>query len=178
MSPPTAADRDRFEALYRRHYPAVARYARRRTDAATADDVVAETFTVAWRRLDRVPDDALPWLLRVSSHELSTRRRRDRSDGDKARLAGVEADRAGRDPADAVGEREAVISALGSLSRTDCDALLLVAWDGLSLADGARVAGVTRLAFAMRVSRARRRLAAALRTSDAPLPTPILETTR
>jgi RNA polymerase sigma-70 factor (ECF subfamily) len=175
MSPPAAGDRERFETLYRRHFPAVARYARRRTDPATAEDVVAETFAIAWRRLDRVPDEALPWLLKVASHELASRRRRERSDGHKADLFRVHAEHSGRDPADAVGEREAVILALTSLSGPDCEALMLVAWDGLSLADGARVAGVTRLAFAMRVSRARRRLAVAL--DGAPLPLKILETT-
>ena len=31
-----------------------------------ADDIVAETFLVAWRRLDDVPDDAGPWLFGVA----------------------------------------------------------------------------------------------------------------
>lgn len=68
----------------------------------------------------------------------------------------------GRDPADLAGERDAVLRAFATLSERDREALRLVAWDDLSLADAARVAGVKRLAFAMRVSRARRRLAAAL----------------
>ncbi|MBE2319659.1 sigma-70 family RNA polymerase sigma factor [Solirubrobacter sp. CPCC 204708] len=162
------SDRARFESLFREHYPAVLRFARRRTDAATAEDVAAETFAVAWRRLERVPAEPLPWLYVVAARELSTRRRAAASDRVKAsRSADVAF---GRDPADALGERDAVLRAFARLSETDREALRLVAWDGLSLADGAKVAGTTRLAFAMRVSRARRRLGAALAAADDPAP--------
>ena len=62
--------RRRFEVLFRAHYPAVRRYADHRAIAgADADDLVAETFLVAWRRLDVVPeDDPLPWLLAVAAN--------------------------------------------------------------------------------------------------------------
>jgi len=56
---------DRFSEPYQAHYEAVSRYALRRTDPETARDVVAETFFVAWRRLNSVPADdaqAKPWL--------------------------------------------------------------------------------------------------------------------
>jgi RNA polymerase sigma-70 factor (ECF subfamily) len=49
------------------------------------------------------------------------------------------------------------------LGENDRDALRLVAWERLSLTDAARAAGVSRAAFAMRVHRARRRLAVQLR---------------
>jgi DNA-directed RNA polymerase specialized sigma24 family protein len=42
---------DRFTALYARHCGAVRAFAWRR-GPDEADDVVAETFLVAWRRLD------------------------------------------------------------------------------------------------------------------------------
>ena len=51
---------DRFEELFREHYRAVRGYALRRASGDLAQDVVSETFLVAWRRLDDVPDDALP----------------------------------------------------------------------------------------------------------------------
>lgn len=151
---------ERFEALYRTHYAAVLRFARRRTDPATAEDVAAETFAVAWRRLEKVPPDRpLPWLYTTAANELSNRRRKARSDEYKAAAAPRAT---GRDPADALAERDAVLRAFATLSETDREALRLVAWEGLSLADGARVAKTTRVAFAVRVSRARKRLAAAL----------------
>lgn len=78
-----------------------------------------------------------------------------------------------RDPAEELGERDAVVRALATLSEPDREALRLVAWDGLSLAAAAHVAGTTRVAFAMRVSRARRRLAAALERPGPTAATPV-----
>jgi RNA polymerase sigma-70 factor, ECF subfamily len=161
----------RFDALYREHSGEVRRYVRRRWDAQSADDVVADVFVVAWRRLADVPDDPLPWLLGVTRRILANRRRGDarehalrnriRSDqfiaavppGTDARLAGEE-----------------VWTALRTLSERDREALLLVAWEGLSTARAARVLGVRANTFAARLYRARRRFARALRaaqTSDA-----------
>ena len=60
----------RFEALYREHGGAVRRYVRRRAEAQSADDVVADVFVVAWRRLSDIPDDPLPWLLGVARRVL------------------------------------------------------------------------------------------------------------
>ncbi len=77
-----------------------------------------------------------------------------------------------RDRADALAARDGVVRSFAGLSDSDREALALVAWDGLDLACAARVAGTTRVAFAMRVSRARRRLAAALEEPDAALHSP------
>jgi RNA polymerase sigma-70 factor (ECF subfamily) len=159
---------ERFEDLYRAHYAAVLRFARRRTDPATAEDVAAETFAIAWRRLERIPpENPLPWLYTTAANELANRRRKARSDEYKAAAASHEI---GRDPADALAERDAVLRAFAELSATDREALRLVAWEGLSLADGARVAKTTRVAFAVRVSRARKRLAARLEAQAAAPP--------
>jgi len=48
---------------------------RRVTSSAELDlveDVVAETFLVAWRRLDDIPAEARPWLLGVARKTLTT----------------------------------------------------------------------------------------------------------
>ena len=42
----------RFEQMFTEHYAAVRGYALRRTSADAAQDTVAETFLVAWRRLE------------------------------------------------------------------------------------------------------------------------------
>ena len=36
------------------------------------DDIVSETFLVVWRRLDDVPEPALPWLLIVARNVVGT----------------------------------------------------------------------------------------------------------
>src|SRR5947209_42011 len=68
---------ERFEGLYVAHAGRVGAYVRRRAASSTADDVIADTFLVAWRRLDDVPDRALPWLLGVARRLLANERRRD-----------------------------------------------------------------------------------------------------
>jgi RNA polymerase sigma factor (sigma-70 family) len=147
----------RFEALFREHYRAVHRYALRRTDPATAEEIASETFTVCWRKLEAVPDPPLPWLYAVARKCLANRRRAD------ARRAGPDAAPApGRDPADQLAERDEILRAFVALGERDREALSLVAWEGLSLADAARAAGTSKAAFAMRLHRARRRLAAKL----------------
>ncbi|HET9559031.1 MAG TPA: sigma-70 family RNA polymerase sigma factor, partial [Actinomycetota bacterium] len=66
-----------FRQLYDAHMAGVWRYARRRCATATdADDVVAETFAIAWRKLDRIPDaEPLPWLYAVARRVLANHRR-------------------------------------------------------------------------------------------------------
>ena len=66
---------ERFEALYGANAGAVLAYALRRTSAANADDVVAEVFLVAWRRLADVPADERIWLLGVARRVLANQRR-------------------------------------------------------------------------------------------------------
>lgn len=70
----------RYCSLFDRHHREVYAYCRRRTDAETAADCFAETFLVAWRRLDDVPDGdaALGWLYGVARRVLANEFRRTR----------------------------------------------------------------------------------------------------
>src|SRR5579863_6616292 len=70
--------RRRFEELFERHHGHVAAYARRRADASLVEDVVEETFLIAWRALDRVPAQALPWLYGIAWRVLANQRRGER----------------------------------------------------------------------------------------------------
>jgi RNA polymerase sigma-70 factor (ECF subfamily) len=168
-----------FEALFDAHQRGVRAYALRRGAGASADDVVAETFLVAWRRLDAVDEDPLPWLLGVARRVLSNERR-----GERRRLAlfdrllGVDGPPA-PEPTAVLDERLA--GALAGLSPTERDALLLVAWEGLSPDRAARAAGCSAATFRVRLHRARRHVARAL-NSDAQRPEdatpPSLERTR
>jgi DNA-directed RNA polymerase specialized sigma24 family protein len=62
---------ERFTDLYDRHYRSVLGYALLRTEHGMAEDVSSETFLIAWRRLDELPDPALPWLLGVARNLLA-----------------------------------------------------------------------------------------------------------
>lgn len=56
--------------LYEQFAGRVLAYARRHANRDDAEDVVAETFHVAWRRRDVVPDEPLPWLIGVAHNVL------------------------------------------------------------------------------------------------------------
>ena len=61
----------------RRAPPALLRYAARRVGVDEAADVVAAVFTIAWRKIEQMPSDALPWLYRIAGFEvLNVGRRR------------------------------------------------------------------------------------------------------
>lgn len=161
--------RGRLEALFSRHAAAVRAYAARRVPAAEADDVTSEVFVVAWRRLDDVPDDALPWLLACARRVVANRRRSSR------RQAALRA-RLGRERRGVVMHPIAGSSlrdALASLSAGDREVLMLVAWEGLDASRAAVVVGCSPRAFAMRLHRARRRLARAMGELDRPAPDPM-----
>src|ERR1700689_3282677 len=66
---------DRFRELFESHHADVAAYVSRRAPASLAEDVVEETFLVAWRSLERVPGDPLPWLYGVARRTLANQLR-------------------------------------------------------------------------------------------------------
>jgi RNA polymerase sigma factor (sigma-70 family) len=165
-----------FEQLYRRHAGRVLAYALRRTSPAVADDVVADVFLVAWRRLDDMPADELAWLLGVARRVLANRRRGDRrATALHDRLAFEHRDVTGDpsgggaagDAGDAGDVDERVLTALDRLAERDRELLMLIAWEGLSHTEVAQVLGVRRGTVAVRLHRARQQFAAALAAQDA-----------
>jgi RNA polymerase sigma factor (sigma-70 family) len=161
---------ERFEALYRQHFRGVLGYALARLEPERAKDAVAETFLVAWRRLSDVPPDPAAWLFGVARKVIAEQLRADsRRDALADRLAspGWQLRPAGpADPADQVVQREAALTALAQLTERDRETLTLLAWHGLSTGQAADVLGVSSLGFAVRLHRARRRLATALAAAD------------
>jgi RNA polymerase sigma-70 factor (ECF subfamily) len=149
-----------FETLYRDHFQRVAAYLLTRSDRALAQDALARTFEIAWRRIDDVPGDALPWLFGVARKVLADlHRTRGRTDALFERMSSAIAGNEGLpDHAEATLERLSAIEALRSLSILDREALLLVAWDGLTEKQAAQALGCSRGAFALRIHRARGRL--------------------
>lgn len=169
MSPPTDdPDEPWFTAMVAVTLPRVTAYVRRR--ARDPDDVVAEVFATAWRHRHDLPDPALPWLLRVASHQVL---HADRSEMRRRRLGervagtgpAVEPDHATGTVArlDAVARVDAALERLSPLDR---EVLRLSAWEELTPTDLAVVLACSTTAAKVRLHRARRRFAAALLLVD------------
>jgi RNA polymerase sigma-70 factor, ECF subfamily len=182
---PSMSAAERFEALYTGSYQEISGYVRRRVPPDAADDVVAQVFTVAWRRFGQVPSppqDRL-WLFGVARncaaehHRAATRwlRLRARLSQEPAAAAYVPSpggpDGAGPDPGP-------VLAALASLRPAEREALQLVLWDELSHTEAAAVLGCTVNAFELRYRRARNRVRDALAApwADAARGTPTSDT--
>ncbi|MFC4586853.1 RNA polymerase sigma factor [Sphaerisporangium corydalis] len=152
-------DSQRFTTTYDECRQRVWAYVVSRAGRQIADEVVSETFAIAWRRLDDMPEPALPWLLGVARNVLRDNIRAEirRESLANEMRAWVEEDHAER-----VAERMAVVKALASLSEDDREVLILVAWQGLAPRDAARVVGCSSAAFRVRLHRARKRLEQAM----------------
>lgn len=155
----TKTREERFTRLYEEHLEPVRRYVWRR-DPAHCDDLVSETFLVAWRRLDDVPADARPWLIGVARNvRLNAHRSARRQDSVSQRLSESAAPGGLLEIESVSG---AVKQALRALSELDREVLLLSVWDDLDRSQIARVLGTSKSNVSVRLHRARRRFAAAL----------------
>lgn len=159
-------DRDAaLAALFEAHFEPLLAYARRRTpQLSDAEDLVAETFAVAWRRLDRVPQVAaeeLPWLYGVARRLLANQRR-----GAARRLRLLERLRS-TISAPSVDAPQDIGRALARLSEAEQELLRLIAWEGLTHAEVGTVLGISPNAVAIRVHRARERLRLAMKGTHA-----------
>ncbi|GAA4608035.1 RNA polymerase sigma-70 factor (ECF subfamily) [Actinoplanes octamycinicus] len=171
-------DAQQFTALYAEHHRRVYAYAVARAGTALADEVVADTFLVAWRRFAQMPRDTpLPWLLGVARNVLRERyRTEERQRAIAAEMLAWVAD--APDVADGVAERSALLTALAGLSESDREVLTLTAWDGLRPGDAARVVGCSTATFLVRLHRARTRLTRAAADARTPDQLVIKESTR
>jgi RNA polymerase sigma-70 factor (ECF subfamily) len=144
--------RSRFEHVAAQVYEPVQRYLRRRTDAATADDVLGDVLLVAWRRLDDVPTEApLAWMYGVARRCLANSvRSAERQDRLVRRLADApvqEYDGDGR-----------LEDALAAVSDAEREILQLWAWEQLPPREIAQALGITANAASIRLHRAIKRL--------------------
>lgn len=158
----TVTAEERFRQLYDLHAGQILTYFKRRTDSETAQDCAAETFLVAWRRVDDVPDEALPWLYGVARRVLQNQRR---GGGRMARLVsrlqGLETP---PEPSPELAvirrfEDAELAKAFRRMRREDQELLLLANWEELPHADIGRVLGCSAHAVDQRIYRAMHRLA-------------------
>ncbi|MDF5758231.1 sigma-70 family RNA polymerase sigma factor [Spongiactinospora sp. TRM90649] len=173
----------RFETVYRQTYEQILGYAVRRCSSPEdAADIVAETYTIAWRRIADLPhgEAGKLWLYGVARRVLANHRR-----GERRRLtrhteltAEIEHLYARPSPPDGPDD---VDDAMDLLSDRDREVLGLALWEGLDPGEIAEVLNCSRNAVRVRLHRARGRFAKALaktRSSARFASRPLIEETR
>jgi RNA polymerase sigma-70 factor (ECF subfamily) len=184
MSPPDEDDAaiirrslrepERFAMIFDRHAPHIMRYLAHRLGRQVADDLVAETFLVAFgtrTKYDLDRPDARPWLYGIATNLV---RRQQREDGREYRLRAAIVPEPNVDGhADRVAEQvtaaamnQLLGAALAELSSGDRDVLLLVAWEGLTYDEVAQALDIPVGTVRSRLNRARKQVRAALTVKE------------
>lgn len=164
-------DPEVFAELYDRHAAGLHRYVLRRLGDTLADDIVAETFLIAFRQRDQYDGgrrEARPWLYGIAANLIGGHRRTERRAYRALARTGV--DPVAESYADAVDSqvtaaqtaRGPLAAALRSLSEGDRHVLLLVAWADFSYEQVAEALGIPLGTVRSRLNRARRKTRAAL----------------
>ena len=154
-----------FRAIFAACYGPLVAYALRRCgDRAAAEDIAADTFLVAWRRIGDVPErpeEAVLWLYAVARRVSANRRRGDaRRERLIARLRRTRVDHAEEAPTDdaltANGAHAIATSVFRRLRPADVEILQLALWEELPHAQIAVVLGCSVNAVGIRLHRARK----------------------
>jgi RNA polymerase sigma-70 factor (ECF subfamily) len=171
---------ERFRSLYADAYDDVLRFAQRRVDPAQAEDVAAEAFLVAWRRIEEAPaelGDRRAWLFGIARHcLLNARRGQGRHRALAVRLADADPAAGASRALDAetVALRLDLVAAWSALGAGEQEVLALSVFEHLDSRRAGRVLGVTAVAYRLRLMRARHALA---RELDRPRSRPALAAT-
>jgi len=158
-----------FTEIFGACYGPVLAYARRRVGPHLAQDIVSDTFLAAWRSVEKLPPEPLPWLYRAAQFAIANQRRaaarRDKLT-DRARLDTVHHPFA--DLSETVAADIELAAAFRALSEADREVLRLAAWEGLPPAAIGEVIGCSAAAAKGRLHRARKRLSRRLGTGQTP----------
>jgi RNA polymerase sigma-70 factor (ECF subfamily) len=156
---PTPSPEARFDALYRTHFRAVLSYVRRRETESDVADIVADVFAIAWRRIASVPEAPgdLLWLYGVARRVLSEHRKRRWRRGRLSARIATEPAAEHETISDPLRDRLLVL--ISRLRPADQEVLRLVLWEELTHEAAAAVLGCSVHTVAVRVHRAKQRIA-------------------
>lgn len=159
----TSSDEARFATLYERYHSRVAAYCRRRADDDQVDDLVANVFLTAWRKIDDVPEgeETLPWLYRVAYLVLTNHWRgigRKKRLQEKMEALGLPTRPLLHDQVVMREELREVLAAAQRLNPKDQEILRLSLWEHLSHEDIGAVLNINPNTAKQRLHRARKAL--------------------
>jgi RNA polymerase sigma-70 factor (ECF subfamily) len=159
-----------FAELFDRYSAMLYRYVSKRLGPEPAEDLVGETFLVAFSRrksYDLGHPDARPWLFGILTKLMSRHHRTEAARYRALRRAPIDLDV--ESPADRVAAGvtaraagPALAGALAALPAKDRDVLLLIAWGDLTYEEVAQALGIPIGTVRSRLNRGRRKVRAAL----------------
>lgn len=171
MSSGQETPEQRFTRLYQETREDVLAYlVRRSRTVEDATDALAETYTAAWKKLERLPegDRARLWLFGAARNELRMAERRTRATNHLAVELAERLGLAGDTPID-TDDSNPISVALGTLSRIDYEIVTLTAWEGLAPREIGAVLGLSANVVRIRLHRARSSLRGLLQdTQESP----------
>ena len=156
-----------FEEFYEDTIDTVTSYVLRRCDSSGAQDVISETYVIAWRKHAHTAPNPIGYLLLTARRVLDRTRRGQASRQVTAERLYRLMSHSGPSAEDVALRRREIADALAALAEVDREALLLTAWDGLSSAEAGDVLGLSAGAVRIRVHRARQHLIDLERTTNA-----------
>jgi RNA polymerase sigma factor (sigma-70 family) len=159
-----------FAVLFDRYAGMLYRYVSRRIGPEIAEDLVGETFLVAFAGrsgYDLTYADARPWLFGIATNLVSRHRRTEAAHYRALQRSPIEDVAQSDDDRVAAGvtaraARPLLARALAGLAARDRNVLLLVAWSDLSYEEVAQALGVPIGTVRSRLNRARRKIRAVL----------------
>ncbi|MFI0418176.1 RNA polymerase sigma factor [Spongiactinospora sp. 9N601] len=168
------ADTERFAEVFDAFFAEIHRYAAQRLGPDNAEDVVAETFLVAFRKrasYDPARATVRSWLYGIATNLIGRQRRLEVRTLRALARHGVDPDAPGHEDRVAVrvsaqSLRPSLAAAVAALDRRDRDVLLLVALAGLSHEEVAAALGIPYGTVGSRLSRARRKLRGSLGSAN------------
>ncbi|HOA87511.1 MAG: RNA polymerase sigma factor [Microbacteriaceae bacterium] len=158
-----------FAELFERHARVIAAFAVRRVGADHAEDVLSETFLVAFRRradFDQRWESAKPWLLGIASRIIKKHHAQEAAQWRSFEASASRGEHTSDGAIDAAGGRadasaavRALAPRIAALASRDRETLLLYAWGDLSYEEVAVALGVPVGTVKSRLNRVRRQLA-------------------
>lgn len=153
---------ERLRDVFIETYPDILAFAARRCDSLEdAEDVVAETFAVACRRLEDLPggNETRLWLFGTARLIMLAQQREGRRGRSAIWRLARQLPSWWRDETSEVDDRDRVRRALTQLSARDREVLQMHVWDGLAASEIAAILEVSTPTIWKRLQRARDRLA-------------------
>lgn len=152
---------EQFTNIYRGFLPQISKYLVRRCEASDVEELASAVFEIAWRKRSQAPSGfELPWLYRIAGFVVANHRRARQAETNfLARFRPLDF---APSPEDIALGDLGLADAWKKLSPFEREAISLVAFEGLSNQEAAKVLEITPNAFTQRLAKARAKLKANL----------------